>query len=333
MNYEKEYKAALGRARNLHKDAIDMGDSLRAKMAEIIFPELQESEDEEIRTWLEEHIEAMPDNSVEFKDVKRIDILHWLEKQVPVDAKGIVEGVKQGIALSIIDFLDKNTTGMDMSSGECKGLEDAILDSDWMKVYRYMKKKLEKQDKKKSTNEVNDYNSIDPHFYKPQGKSALEAIKEEKVDNANKVETMFNVGDWIVTTGRVSYKVIDIREYRYEVCYMLIDTDNKEYESGIQSIERDCRLWTIQDAEDGDVLVASDGSIFVFAGTDDCYCKHYVALATNGVIVVNKGLKQNWEDSCGVHPATKEERELLFSKMGERGYEWDADNKQLIKLL
>lgn len=30
---------------------------------------------------------------------------------------------------------------------------------------------------------------------KPQGKSALEAIKEEKVDNANKVEPKFKVGD------------------------------------------------------------------------------------------------------------------------------------------
>lgn len=33
---------------------------------------------------------------------------------------------------------------------------------------------------------------------KPQGKSALEAIKEEKVDNANKVEPKFKIGDKIV---------------------------------------------------------------------------------------------------------------------------------------
>lgn len=36
---------------------------------------------------------------------------------------------------------------------------------------------------------------------KPQGKSALEAIKEEKVDNANKVEPKFKVGDFIQFNG------------------------------------------------------------------------------------------------------------------------------------
>lgn len=49
MDYENEYKAALERAKNLHKDAIDMCDSLRTKMAEIIFPELKESEDEKTK--------------------------------------------------------------------------------------------------------------------------------------------------------------------------------------------------------------------------------------------------------------------------------------------
>lgn len=157
---------------------------------------------------------------------------------------------------------------------------------------------------------------------KPQGKSD-EAIKEEKVDNANKIKPKFRVGDW-VTDGNSVFHItnMDYGCYQFEDGYDFID-----------SIDAKCHLWTVEDAKDGDVLVASDGSIFVFACTDDCYCKHYVALATNGVIVVNKGLKQNWEDSCGVHPATKEQRELLFSKMGERGYQWDADNKRLIYLL
>lgn len=46
-----------------------------------LFPELAESEDERIRKWLEETIEAMPENSIDFRDVRRIDVLHWLEKQ------------------------------------------------------------------------------------------------------------------------------------------------------------------------------------------------------------------------------------------------------------
>lgn len=33
-----------------------------------------------------------------------------------------------------------------------------------------------------------------------------------------------------------------------------------------------------------------------------------------------------------VHPATKEQRDLLFQKMKEAGYEWDADKKELKKV-
>ena len=49
MDYEKLYKDALERARNLHKDAIDMDENIRAKQCEIIFPELAESEDEKTK--------------------------------------------------------------------------------------------------------------------------------------------------------------------------------------------------------------------------------------------------------------------------------------------
>lgn len=43
MDYEKLYKEALSRAKNLRKDAIDKGENLRAKQCEIIFPELKGS--------------------------------------------------------------------------------------------------------------------------------------------------------------------------------------------------------------------------------------------------------------------------------------------------
>jgi hypothetical protein len=44
---------------------------------------------------------------------------------------------------------------------------------------------------------------------KPQGKSALESINEEKVDNANKVEPKFKDGDWI-TNGNYTWQVISV---------------------------------------------------------------------------------------------------------------------------
>ncbi len=33
-----------------------------------------------------------------------------------------------------------------------------------------------------------------------------------------------------------------------------------------------------------------------------------------------------------IHPATKEQRDLLFQKMEEAGYEWDGEKKELKKI-
>lgn len=43
----KAYDEAIEKAKNLHKDAIDLGENIRAKQCEIIFPELKESEEKQ----------------------------------------------------------------------------------------------------------------------------------------------------------------------------------------------------------------------------------------------------------------------------------------------
>lgn len=83
MNYEQKYKDALERARNLHKDAIDMGESLRAKQCEIIFPELGESEDECVEKIKKDIISYL--NNRQITSIAEISAtekwLVWLEKQ------------------------------------------------------------------------------------------------------------------------------------------------------------------------------------------------------------------------------------------------------------
>lgn len=80
----------------------------------------------------------------------------WLEKQVPIDEEKVLIGARKDVALSIMDFLDRNTLGMCLSNMECKDLEDAIVDSDWSKVYDYMKKKLGQQEVTKISDQVKD---------------------------------------------------------------------------------------------------------------------------------------------------------------------------------
>ena len=136
----------------------------------------------------------------------------------------------------------------------------------------------------------------------------------------DKVEPKFKVGDWIANDYCVG-KVMALTDDAY-----LLDS-----EQGIPfSYEHNAHLWTIQDANDGDVLVSSDGSIFLFAGVVDSACKYYVALTTDNYIKINKEEKGGyWETSRAVYPATKEQCDLLFKKMKEKGYEWDAEKKKL----
>lgn len=50
-----------------------------------------------------------------------------------------------------------------------------------------------------------------------QGKSVLEVINEEKVDNTNKVEPKFHEGDWVVSPNGVYWHIDAINNNRYEV--------------------------------------------------------------------------------------------------------------------
>ena len=94
-----------------------------------------------------------------------------------------------------------------------------------------------------------------------------EPIDEEKVDNQNcvkpsvKDEPKFKVGDWCIDNedGTIFQivKVLD-NTYKYRT------NEGKEYSCTHYSLELDARLWTIQDAKDGDVLVDSLGNVCIY---------------------------------------------------------------------
>ena len=172
-----------------------------------------------------------------------------------------------------------------------------------------------------------------PCEQEPKGKSALEAAKEEKVDNQNCVkpvdeaETKFKVGDFIVNDYCMG-RVIELTDDAY-----LLDTGQ-----GIPfSCEHNARLWDItKDAKDGDVLAAEDkGKVFLYNGKLDlrgrvcAYCGIY---ETHDGLRFTKCAIGNYFTYKEPYPATKEQRSLLFQKMKESGYEWNADRKELKKI-
>ena len=176
--------------------------------------------------------------------------------------------------------------------------------------------------------------------HKPQGKSALEAIKEEKVDNRNyiklidKIEPKFKVGDWIVYKDTV-WKVCNISLLNY---YELLKINNEVSTRRIEDVDKNARLWTIQDAKDGDMLSYNDGHgndcIELIKSITGKKIEFWFCLTNGNSYEVFDGIipYTNLVSREDATPATKEQRDLLFQKMKEAGYEWDAEKKEMKKV-
>lgn len=125
------------------------------------------------------------------------------------------------------------------------------------------------------------------------------------------------------------YQIKNITEHEYT----LVGCDGSIITRPIQEVDKTASAFTIQDAKDGDVL--SDGTtIFIFkdllsdnsvmsycdydtdSGESDAFCPLSVNLICSKIT-----------------PATKEQRDFLFQKMKEAGYEWDAEKKELKKIV
>lgn len=140
----------------------------------------------------------------------------------------------------------------------------------------------------------------------------------------DKVEPNFKVGDWVVTSyGKVN-QVVSVDKYG----------DGYTLNDGMYFSGSWCdmyHLWTIQDAKDCDVLAWDDSkciALFKNIYDEDSFNSYVFVGGCTGTFES----RQSYHDIEGAHPATKEQRDLLFQKMHEAGYEWDAEKKELIKI-
>ena len=222
-----------------------------------IFPELKESEDEQIKKRI---IQSLHGDVLDIEETNKA--IAWLERQseqIDIANKEYWRGYREG--------------------------KQEILD-------KYAE--LEKQGEQKSID------AVEPRFHEG------DFIKHNKANLICKVISV-NSGSYCVENIETSCRI--------ELFYA----------------EQKFHLWTIEDARDGDVLVASDGSIFIYKNQRDNGVVHYVAVTPCNDFVINEN-DYSWERKDACHPATKEQRDLLFAKMKEAGYEWNKDKKKLIKL-
>ena len=151
-----------------------------------------------------------------------------------------------------------------------------------------------------------------------------------------KEEPKFKAGDWIIFNGFTLY-VKEVVNGFYRTISKGGITNSYDW-----NIDYAARLWSIGEANDGDMLAFETDEvewILIYkeivtssAEVPHDILRYYSLLSDNyfncgGVCAM---VTEDYEEY--LKPATKEQRGLLFQKMKESGYRWDSDKKELIKL-
>lgn len=180
---------------------------------------------------------------------------------------------------------------------------------------------------------------LDFHFYginkeqvvawlEKQGKESI-TIDDDPVASYNnvmisdKIEPKFHKGDWVVNRNGGLWEIKEVLKNTYDI--------ESLYGSSLQpikTVEQNFHLWTIQDAKYGDVLV-HNGWTFIFMGIKNGVVQALEENLFEGANPVSFGKPDKDND---YYPATKEQRDTLFVKIKEAGYEWNTDTKELKKI-
>lgn len=174
--------------------------------------------------------------------------------------------------------------------------------------------------------------SIDPDTLIQQRVDVLADIGAEQ-----KLEPKFKVGDWLVFNNKHQsiYQVEKIEDGYY----ILRHTHGGTFRVCVLHDES-LRLWTIQDAKDGDVLCCERGwtCIFKILNSDNISFSSYCFMDNTGWFCETGSESHTLEKTFikayngEIYPATKEQRDILFQKMKKEGYVWDSQEKELRKV-
>ena len=296
MDYEQKYTEALEKIREglqPLQDGTKISGVTRAFLEEV-FPELKESEDERIRKDIIILVKDWWDRVNKDNISTKEQMIAWLEKQKPTDK----------------EIVFRPLAGTDIIAAANQALEKIEIGK---KVVLAFNGAYIPVNGKTVAEICNEYDA----WIEKQG--------EKKA--TDKVEPKFHEGDWVVceVTGSICQiknciKNATNHKYGYDLTnggYIATDETNHFH------------IWTIDDAKDGDVLVDVYGNIGIYQKNDDFDWSSYCSLGSNGgfrCFAIEHELDRS-------HPATKEQRDLLFAKMKEDGYEWSDKDRKLIKIV
>lgn len=328
----QRYDEALEKAKRLYEKGT-ITESLS-----YVFPELKEGDGERIRGAILHFISHTP--TVPKGYISKKDMIAWLEKQSGNNIKWN-KNTKDNKPQVNHSVLMQTINGI--AEGEWQGEQwhqyrwaGIVRDSDvlsWIEL-----SDIEKQSKESKVEEAmrEVEEKAEAFTAAHQGENADVILAEMR----GEIKPKFHEGEWIISNNKeYIYQVVEVKRGIYVI---RDNADNHEYYIGIESADRDGRLWTIQDAEPGDILVCplpkgyeAREQIFIFKGINSRdyveNCIEYYCRVYEGEFYENKTGYMGTTSSL-IYPATKEQRNLLFQKVKEAGYEWDEKKKELKKL-
>ena len=371
----KRYDEAIERARALNNGE-DVDVEAGTTICEYIFPELKESEDERILELIKKYVHYnISDMALNADHITREQLEDWLEKQSK-HLENYDEAEKEKADFVGDGFIECHADFLDFKEGKTYWLEyigddkynvrsDNLLGKTYhitpCQLYTVFKKLtwLEKQSKHSIFNvpsrEVilaiwdlgNEWKELTNGCISTEYGTQLDYIQKHWEESEyylreKKIEPKFKVGDWVVFNGLTLYIKGIIKGF-----YITISKGGitNSYDWDIDNV---ARLWTIQDAKDGDLLVCDINkaeiggdveklpnivsTIFIFKNVVSSrdYIHSYCHLYDRHVLGVQNTMYYN-SFVYNIHPATKEQRDLLFQTMKDAGYEWDDMNGMLIR--
>ena len=149
----------------------------------------------------------------------------------------------------------------------------------------------------------------------------------ESEDERIRKELKFKVGDWVVYCGKFC-KITGLQNG----IFTITNQDGSYFFNRVESTtEPAFHLWAIQDAKEGDVLSWDYGRYTIlFKELRDNKIIAHCSYNNNSE---HFGTKGNYDTTFNSDfkfiPGTKNQRVLLFKKIKEAGYVWDAEKKEL----
>jgi len=327
----RAYDKAVKEASIAYKDE----DKHLKETLERIFPELKVSEDERIREAIIALLKfGLEDGSAiapGFNETKE-QALAWLEKQGnKPQGKSALEAIREEKVDNANKIEPKDYSCIDTHFGKpIDKVEPKFKVGD---IVQYITDSTDRRKIEEIDTLCNMYHTdSSPIMFEVENewKSVLNSENVEQ-NLADKVEPKFHKVDWIVFNGLTLYVKEVVKGFYRTISKGGI---SNSYDWDIDKI---ARLWTIQDAKDGDVLATEDKNfttpfVAIYKSIGDTV---YDNITFNSHCFI--GFDGNFyggeeghtiED---IHPATKEQRKLLSQRMKEAGYEWDAEKKELRK--